>query len=131
VIMPGRGSDSELVGLQTTRQAVDAARQAWQGPGPSRGFDPPAGWVTLFPGVYLEPARIAAQEPTLVLANPDGTQRRQPVSPPARLTDEDRFLFRLLQRRLTEGKDQSLSAPVARWIEAHGAALGVQPAPRS
>jgi hypothetical protein len=66
-----------------------------------------------------------------VLVDPDGSQRRRPVSPPARLTDEDRFVFRLLQRRLTEGKDQSLSVPVARWIESHGAALGVKPAPRS
>ncbi len=82
VIAPGRGSDSELAGLQATRKAVDAAREVWQRPGTARAFDPPAGWVTLFPGVYLEPARIAAQDPTIVLVNPDGSQSRQPVGPP-------------------------------------------------
>ena len=128
-LAPGQVAISEMATLEATKRAVEAARETWQAPRPA--FNPPAGWVSLFPGVYLEAAKFAAQDPTLVLVGADGTSRRQPVGPPARLTDEDRFLFRLLQRRLTEGKDQTLAVPVARWVEAHGAALGVNPAPRT
>jgi hypothetical protein len=80
--------------------------------------------VTLFPGLYLEPPAFAAQDATVVWVAPDGRERRQSVQPPATLGAADRFLFRALERRLVQGKDQSLSLPVAQWREVHGAALG-------
>jgi hypothetical protein len=80
--------------------------------------------VALFPGLYLEPAPSVSQDATVVWVAPDGTQRRQSIQPPVTLGAEDRFLFRALERRLVRGKDQSLSAPVTRWREVHGATLG-------
>jgi spermidine synthase len=125
-LAPGQVAISELATLQATRQAVETAREAWQSQRPA--FDPPTSWVALFPGVYLEPARFTGQEPTLVLVGADGGPRRQPIGPPARLTDADRFVFRLLYRRYTDGKDVSLGPTVATWLQIHGSpALGVPP----
>jgi spermidine synthase len=129
IVAPGREAVSEMEALGTMKRALQTAHGTWSGarPGPPAAtFEPPAGWTPLFPGVYLEAPVFASQEPTVVWANADGSLRRQSVDPPAQLTDADRFLFRLLQRRLTVGQDQSLSQPVARWIETHGTALGVR-----
>jgi hypothetical protein len=128
-VAPGREAVSEMEALGTMKRALQTAHEAWSGASgtPTATFDPPTGWTTLFPGIYLEPPAFASQDPTVVWASADGSLRRQSVSPPAQLTDTDRFLFRVLQRRLTEGNDQSLSGPVARWIETHGAALRVNP----
>ena len=123
---PGRAAASEMTSLESTRRALQTAGKAWEPASrpPRPAFDPPSGWVTLFPGLYLEPPALAAQDPTVVWVAPDGTQRRQSVQPPATLGAADRFLFRALERRLVQGKDQSLSRPVAQWREAHGATLG-------
>lgn len=129
-VAPGREAASEMETLGTMKKALQTAHGTWSGarPGtPAATFDPPAALTTLFPGLYLEQPAFVSQEPTVVWATADGSLRRQSVDPPAQLTDTDRFLFRVLQRRLTEGQDQSLSRPVARWIETHGAALGVKP----
>jgi hypothetical protein len=128
-VAPGREAVSEMEALGTMKKALQTAHGAWSGASgtPVATFDPPTGWTTLFPGIYLEPPAFASQDPTVVWASADGSLRRQSVSPPAQLTDPDRFLFRVLQRRLTEGQDQSLSQPVARWIETHGPALGLKP----
>jgi spermidine synthase len=123
---PGREATSEMTALESMRGALQTAGKAWEPASrpPRPAFEPPAGWVALFPGLYLEPAPSVAQDATVVWVAPDGTQRRQSVQPPATLGAEDRFLFRALERRLVQGKDQSLSAPVARWREVHGTALG-------
>jgi spermidine synthase len=123
---PGREATSEMSSLERMRGALQTAGKSWD-PGsrpPRPAFAPPAGWVALFPGLYLVPAASVSQDATVVWVAPDGTQRRQPVEPPATLGAEDRFLFRALERRLVQGKDQSLSAPVTRWREVHGTALG-------
>jgi hypothetical protein len=128
-VAPGREAVSEMEALGAMRRALQTAHATWSGapPGtPATTLDPPPDWTALFPGVYLEGPTLASQDPTVVWASADGSLRRQSVDPPAQLTDPDRFLFRLLQRRLTEGQDQSLSRPVARWIETHGSALGVR-----
>lgn len=127
VLPQGREAVSELAGLEAIKQAVETALEPWRGPSAPPGLDPAPGWVSLFPGLYLEPAKLPAREPALVLVGPDGIPRRQSVDPPAQLGDADRFLFRVLYRRLTEGRDQSLAAPISRWIRVHGAALGVTP----
>jgi len=127
VLPQGREAVSELAGLEAIKRAVETAHEPWRRPSAPPGFDPPHGWVTLFPGIYLEPARFAGQDPTVVLVGAAGAPRRQPVDPPAQLGEADRFLFRVLHRRLTEGRDQSLAVPISRWIQAHGGALGVTP----
>jgi spermidine synthase len=123
---PGRAATSEMTSLESTRRALQTAGKAWEPASrpPRPAFEPPARWVTLFPGLYLEPPAMAAQDPAVVWVAPDGTPRRQSVQPPATLGAADRFLFRALERRLVQGKDQSLSRPVAQWREVHGAALG-------
>jgi spermidine synthase len=123
---PGLDAKSEMTSLDGMRGALQTAGKAWEPAGRAArpAFEPPARWVMLFPGLYLEPPAFAAQEPTVVWVDPDGTQRRQSVQPPATLGAADRFLFRALERRLVQGKDQSLSQPVARWREVHGTALG-------
>jgi spermidine synthase len=126
----GQEAASEMEALGSMKRALTTAQGTWSragSPPPQATFEPPGRWTTLFPGVYLEPSPYAAQEPTVVWANADGSLRRQSVQPPAQLADGDRFLFQLLQRRLTEGKDQSLSQPVAQWRAVHGAALDVKP----
>jgi hypothetical protein len=123
---PGRAVASEMTSLESTRRALQTAGKSWEPASrpPRPAFEPPSPWVTLFPGLYLEPPALAAGDPTVVWVAPDGTQRRQLVQPPATLGAADRFLFRALERRLVQGKDQSLSRPVAQWREVHGAALG-------
>ena len=51
-------------------------------------------------------------------------------SHPGAVTDEDRFLFWVLNRRLTEGRDSSLKDLLAGWAATHAEALGIaRPAP--
>jgi spermidine synthase len=123
---PGQEATSEMTSLTGMRRALQTAGKAWEPASrpPRPAFEPPARWVTLFPGLYLEPPAFAAQDVTVVWVAPDGRERRQSVQPPATLGAADRFLFRALERRLVQGKDQSLSLPVAQWREVHGAALG-------
>lgn len=125
----GRGRASELAELEGLRGAVGSAQAAWRRAGAATGFDPPANWVTLVPGVYLAPPAAGAAEPHLVVVNPEGRVERHGLGPPGTLTAQDRFLFRLLHRRATEGRDRSLEAPVARWVAAHGDALGLPRVP--
>ncbi len=65
----------------------------------------------------------------VALVGPEGRIRTRPVAPPATLADEDRFLFWVLNRHMTEGRDPSLKDVVTRWAETHGQALGLRPAP--
>ncbi|MBI4012099.1 MAG: hypothetical protein HY359_07340 [Candidatus Rokubacteria bacterium] len=128
VLPQGRAAVSELAGLEAIKRAVDTAQESWRQPPALPEVGQPRGWaLRLFPGVFLERAASVAEEPTLMLIRPDGTWERRPVGPPARLTEVDRFLFRVLHRRLTEGRDQSLAGPISRWVQAHGAELGVKP----
>lgn len=122
-VPPGQAALSELAELEAIKRAVESAQGSWRGPGPAAAVRDPR-WVQLVPGLYLEPSPFATQEPTLVRVTCGGQVTRRPVGPPDALTAEDRFVFRLLERRLTEGKDQSLAGPVARWIRVHGGALG-------
>jgi len=59
VLPQGREAVSELAGLEAIKRAVETAHEPWRRPSAPPGFDPPHGWVTLFPGIYLEPARFA------------------------------------------------------------------------
>jgi spermidine synthase len=126
---------SELARLEAIRKAVETGKGVWVTRPPAPAVTRSPRWVPVTPGIYLEPAQYAHQDPTLVLVHPDGSVHRRPVAPPTALTDEDRFVFGVLNQRLTQGRDQSLAGPVARWVERHGAALGVSPpatpAPRS
>jgi len=128
VLPQGRVAAAELAELEAIRQAVEAAQRPWQ-KGAAGAVAPEPRWVPIFPGIYLEPAVQVAGDPTLVLVKADGRVERRSVLPPPTLTAEDRFLFRVLYRRLTEGRDQSLATPIARWIQAHGAELGVPRGP--
>jgi spermidine synthase len=122
------GAASELGALEAIKQALGTATETWDREwraGEVPTWEPAPAWVSVFPGLYLEPARFVGQDPTLVWAEADGTVQRQSVVPPATLAERDRFLFRVLHHRLTQGRDQSLSVPVTRWIQLHGAALDV------
>jgi spermidine synthase len=125
----GQQAASELAALEAIKRAVATARETWEGvaspPAPVAG----AGWVSIFPGVYLEPPRPDPAARSAVFVTPEGTVRTRTIAPPVALTAEDRFLFFVLNRRLTEGRDQSLSGLIARWVEVHGEALGIRRSP--
>jgi hypothetical protein len=148
VIGPGREALAELRQLDGIRQAVDTARTAWQPAAQPSTFEPRSAWVTLFPGAYLDPGdfvqvgRVGGRwvlvlvgsaypeppvlvhpVPRLVLVEPDGHVRREVPVPPESLTPRDRFLYRLLERRLVSGRDESLRPAVQRWREQHPALL--------
>jgi hypothetical protein len=119
---------SELAGLEAIKRAVGTARESWRQPPPrSRGrpaarLGPPA-----LPGRLPGAGRFRRRG-----ADADAHPSRRHLgaaagrsSRPA--TEVDRFLFRVLHRRLTEGRDQSLAGPISRWVQAHGAELGVKP----
>ncbi len=127
----GREAASELTSLEGIRRALQAAGRTWTAgpPRPQPQFEPSPGWVTLVPGLYLEPPALATDPPTAIWVAPDGTRRRQSLDPPAVLEPADRFLFRALERRLLEGRDHSVAVTVARWRALHGAALGAPRAP--
>jgi spermidine synthase len=122
----GQQAASELAALEAIRQAVASAQAVWEGVSPRPA--PAGGGTSVFPGVYLEPPGPDPVRRSVVLISPDGTARPRSVAPPPALTSEDRFLFWVLNRWLTEGRDPSLADPIARWIETHGEALGVRPA---
>jgi hypothetical protein len=65
----------------------------------------------------------------VAFVTPEGTIRTRSLAPPVALTGEDRFLFSILNRRLTEGRDQSLQDPITRWVKIHGETLGIKPPP--
>ena len=75
------------------------------------------------PGVYLTPARAGETAPTLVTVTPDGTAHERLLTPPARVTDEDRFIFWLMETRSKTVSDARLASVLARWRDVHGAAL--------
>jgi hypothetical protein len=124
----GQQAASELAALETIRAAVASARGAWEGGAPGPAADPGAAWYGIFPGVYLEPPKPAPAARRVALVGAEGAIRTRPLAPPAALADEDRFLFWVLNRRMTEGRDTSLKDVLARWVEGHGEALGVRPA---
>jgi spermidine synthase len=126
VLPQGQAVVDEQAELEGMRRAVEAARATWQGARPGRAAAPEPGWIPLFPGIYLERGRPA---PGLVLVGADGQVARRSVEPPDHLGAEDPFLFGLLHRRATVDRDPALAAPVARWIAAHGRALGVAAPP--
>jgi hypothetical protein len=112
--------------LLAIKRAMEAAQGAWAKPAGRPAAEPGAGWFPIFPGVYLEgPKPLAPATRRVALVTADGTVRPRPLDPPRALGDEDRFLFWVLHRRATEGRDQSLKEPIDRWIQAHGQALGV------
>jgi hypothetical protein len=123
---PGRAVADEQAELEALRRSVDAARVTWQGVRPVAVATPDPAWTPLFPGIYLE---RGPSGPGLVLLGSDGNAVRRSVEPPPTLELEDRFIFALLHRRATADRDQSLAAPVARWIGAYGRALGVTTPP--
>ena len=124
----GQQAASELAALEAIRQAVVSAQATWEGANPRPGPAPVGGGTPIFPGVYLEPPGPDPARRSVVLISPEGTARPRSIAPPPTLTSEDRFLFWVLNRRLTEGRDPSLTDPIARWIETHGEAIGVRPA---
>ncbi len=126
-----RQAASELAALEAIKQAVASAEGAWANATPGPGADPGRGWFPIFPGVYLEPPKVAPATRAVAFVTLEGTIRTRPLVPPAALTDEDRFLFWVLNRRVAEGRDPSLGDLVARWAEIHGQALGLKPAPPS
>ncbi|MBI3455750.1 MAG: hypothetical protein HY002_08180 [Candidatus Rokubacteria bacterium] len=125
VVPQGRAPASELGELEAIKRAAETAQARWGGPVAGPAFEPAPRWVSIFPGIYLEPPALPQGEPAAVLVRPDGQAARRPLAPPPALTAEDRFLFRILERRLGAGHDPSLAGPVARWMKAHGEALGV------
>jgi spermidine synthase len=125
----GRQAASELAALEAIKQVVATAQGTWEGVSPQPGPVPGAGWVSIFPGVFLEPPTPDPGARLLALVTPEGRIGTRSVAPPAVLRTEDRFLFLVLNRRLTEGRDPSLQAPITRWVDLHGEALGVKPPP--
>jgi len=124
----GRQAASELAALEAIQGAVASARGAWEAAAPAPAADPGAGWYEIFPGVYMEPPKPAPAARMVALVGPEGRIRTRPLAPPAALAEEDRLLFWVLNRRMTEGRDTSLRDVLARWAEMHGEALGVRPA---
>jgi spermidine synthase len=126
VVFPqGGGAASQLAELEAIARAVDAAQRMWRAAGPSPLFRPQPGWVPVFPGIYLAPPGSAGPDATVYVVTPQGTVAGRDLAPPTEVRDEERFLFRVLTRRLAEARDASLEASLARWVEAHGPALGV------
>ncbi len=125
----GMQAASELAALEAIKQTVASAQTIWESAGARPGPAPDAGWVSLFPGVYLGPPEPDSATRSVALVSPEGTIRTRSFNPPAALTDEDRFVFLLLNRRLTEGRDHSLKVTIIRWVEMHGQALGIKPPP--
>ena len=115
--------------LEAIKQAVVTAQGAWEGATPLPVPDAGPGWIPIFPGVNLEPPRPDAAARRVAFVTPEATIRTRAIAPPVALTEEDRFLFLVLNRRLTEGRDQSLKDSIARWIELHGEALGFRRSP--
>lgn len=118
----GRDAASELEGLQRIKQSIAAAEAGWA-PLPKTAFMPSPRWTVMLPGIYLTPARPGEVAPTLVTVAPDGTAHERLLTPPTRLTDEDRFIFWVLESRSKTMRDPRLASVVARWREAHGGAL--------
>ncbi len=125
----GQQAASELAALEAIKQTVASAQGTWEGVSPRPGLVPGAGWASIFPGIYLEPPKPDPAMRSVAFVTPEGTVRTRSLAPPAALTGEDRFLFSILNRRLTEGRDQSLQDPITRWVKIHGEALGIKPPP--
>jgi spermidine synthase len=124
----GRRASSEMEELTAIQQAVRAAGETWGQATTRVVADPGPKWFPIFPGVHLEALNpLAPAVRRVALVTPEGTILPRPVAPPADLTDEDRFVFQVLRRRLVEGRDQSLRETVDAWIAMHGEALGVKP----
>lgn len=130
---PGRQAASELGQLEAIRGSVERARVAWRAAAPASVLLPRHGWVAVFQGVYLQPWLPSSPPgprpggtpgPTLALVTADGQVRPRSLDPPVRLGDEDRFLFRLLSRRVARREDPALRDVLLRWLAAHGEALG-------
>lgn len=125
-----RQAVSEMAALEAQRRAVAAAGEAWQGTAPRPDTVPAAGWTAIFPGIYLEPPPPGPAARRAALVAPGGGVRIRSLTPPTAVTDEDRFLFWVLNRRLTEGRDLSLKDLLAGWASTHAEALGIaRPAP--
>ena len=124
-----RQAVSEMAALEAMKQAVASAREAWRTTGPRSDLAPVAGWSAIFSGIYLEPVRPDAAMRRVALVEPGGNVRVRMLSPPAAISDEDRFLFWVLNRRLSEGRDPSLQRLLAGWAEANGEALGIKRQP--
>jgi spermidine synthase len=122
-----RQAVSEMAALEAMKRAVVRAGESWQGTMPPVDAAPPAGWTAIFPGVYLEPPQPGPAARRAALVAPEGDVRVRILAPPAAVTDEDRFLFWVLNRRLTEGRDPPLKDLLARWAAAHAEALGIGP----
>lgn len=125
-----RQAVSEMAALEAKRRAVAAAGEAWQGTASRPDMVPADGWTAIFPGIYLEPPPPGPAARRAALVAPKGDVRIRTLTPPTAVTDEDRFLFWVLNRRLTEGRDLSLKDLLARWAATHAEALGIaRPAP--
>ncbi len=152
VVPDGRQAVVELTELTAIQRAVETAQRTWRWAAPPPALDAKSHWVSLFPGIYLdphgrgpvgllqgrwvaiehgsayaEPPTAVHEAPTVVLVAPDGLTRARRMAPPARLAGEDRFLFRVLSQHAGAGKDASLQPMVDRWLEAHRDALGATP----
>lgn len=129
IIPGGLQAVSELQQLEAMRQALQEAHAAWEGAGPAAGAPPGPGWSLIFPGVYLDPPRWPPSGRQVALVGADGSVRTRSLMPGATLTAEDRFLFWVLNRRLTTGGDATLREPIQEWAARHGAALGLSQPP--
>jgi hypothetical protein len=106
------------------QQAVTQARAAWQTAAPPVTPASQPGWVPVFPGVYLERRLPQQGGPAVVVIEPGGALRSRSLVPPAALGADDRLLFQLLWRRQNTEPDPVLGQALARWLAAHGEALG-------
>ena len=115
---PGQEASSELTQLERIRAALGSARTTWMSApaAPRLGEDRQRSMI--FPGVVFDQSR---QE--LVVIHADGTERAHSLTPPAMLTEEDRFLFWVLYYRVTSLRDARFRTVVDRWRDAYGAHL--------
>jgi hypothetical protein len=139
VTPPGRQAASELAQLEAMRRAVQTAQATWRAAPPPPLVLVRSNWGPVFPGLYLQEAGPAAAPrglatataPSVAVVTPTGDVRPRGLEPPASLTDEDRFVFRALQRHYQRGGAPWLREPLARWLAAHETELAVRPpAPR-
>ena len=112
--------------LEAIKRALDAAHGAWR-TAASPLVVPRPGWTAVFPGIYLEPRAAERIGPTVVVVTPRGQVRARSLVPPEAITDEDRLVFRILERHASRTGNGPLKDALARWVDVHGRSLGGPP----